>query len=347
MQKSLHIGIVFLCTIALIWSLHTISNILAPFALAVFIWLVIDTFARWLDGQITQIPYSIALTLALILVCSGFIVTILIISDTLYDIIRKLPTYQVRLNEILAHLDRLIANDAFSFNQLNQRFGFNNKLQKVLAGFATTIQAVLSNFVLIIIYVAFLFATQASFPKKIDELFPNPKRRSQISAITIQIRASIQTYIGVQTLISLLQTILSYIAMIALGLENALFWALVIFILNYIPIIGGLAAICLPVMFAIIQFDSLTPILLLTAILFAVQFIIGNSLQPKLMGQSMNLSALVVLLSLALWGALWGGVGVFLSAPLTVITMIILAQFPTTRPIAILLSANGQPGIKH
>jgi len=82
---------------------------------------------------------------------------------------------------------------------------------------------------------------------------------------------------------------------------------------------------------------------ILAGVLFGAQFVIGNTIQPKMMGDSMNLSALVVILALSVWSALWGGVGAFLSAPLTVIIMIILAQFPTTRWIAVLLSADGDP----
>jgi len=140
-----------------------------------------------------------------------------------------------------------------------------------------------------------------------------------------------------------MQTVISYVGMTALGLDNALFWALVIFVLNYIPIVGGLLAVLFPVLFAIVQFDSLGQVGLLALILFGAQTIIGNTIQPKMMGDSMNLSALVVILALSVWGALWGGVGAFLSAPLTVIIMIILAQFPTTRWIAVLLSADGNP----
>jgi predicted PurR-regulated permease PerM len=133
--------------------------------------------------------------------------------------------------------------------------------------------------------------------------------------------------------------------MISLGLDNALFWSLVIFVLNYIPLIGAAAAWILPTLFAMVQFDSTGKILLLAVLLFAVQTVIANTLQPKMMGDSMNLSALVVVLSITLWGALWGGVGAFLSAPLTVIIMIILAQFSTTRWIAVLLSSDGQPDL--
>ena len=91
-------------------------------------------------------------------------------------------------------------------------------------------QGVVSNFMLIAIYVAFLFAAQSSFPKKMDDLFPDQTRRAQAQKVGMRIRHSIEKYLGVQTIISLMQTVISYGIMAALGLENALFWALVIFI---------------------------------------------------------------------------------------------------------------------
>jgi len=146
---------------------------------------------------------------------------------------------------------------------------------------------------------------------------------------------------------SIIMTVLSFAVMKMFGLDNALFWALVIFILNYIPVVGSVLAGLLPAMFALVQFDSLMMVGIMAGLLFFVQFIISNTVQPKMMGDSMNLSALVVILSLVLWQAMWGGVGAFLSAPLTVILMIVLAQFSTTRWIAVMLSADGDPDIEE
>ena len=155
-------------------------------------------------------------------------------------------------------------------------------------------------------YVVFLFAAQSSFPKKMDDLFPDSEKRGQAAKVGDRIRESIEKYLSVQTIISLMQTVISYIGMTALGLDNALFWALVIFVLNYIPIVGGLAAVALPCIFAIVQFDSFAQVGLLALILFGAQTIIGNTIQPKMMGDSMNMSALVVILALSVWTALWG-----------------------------------------
>ena len=205
----------------------------------------------------------------------------------------------------------------------------------------------MSSFVFIALYVVFLFAAQNSFGKKMDDLWPDPKERKQAAQVGDRIRISIEKYLGIQTLMSIIMTVLSFAVMKMFGLDNALFWALVIFILNYIPVVGSVMAGLLPAMFALMQFDSLVMVGVMAGLLFVVQFVISNTVQPKMMGDSMNLSALVVILSLVLWQAMWGGVGAFLSAPLTVILMIVLAQFPTTRWIAVVLSADGDPDMKE
>jgi len=325
-------------------------DLITPFALAIFIWLIIDTFARWLDGLSSKLPYGLALAIAIFTVLAALTGIVLIVADTAITIGNQKEEYTVRLNEIFVWLDSGAAKVAgffgakdFSIFTLLDDVDPAEKVTQTLLGIGGSVQAFGSNFALIAIYVAFLFGAQSTFPKKMDDLFPDISRRAQAQKVGERMRQSIEKYIGVQTIISLMQTVISYIAMVALGLDNALFWALIIFILNYIPIVGGLAAIVLPVLFALVQFTTLPPVFILAGALFAAQFIIGNTIQPKMMGDSMNLSALVVVLSLTLWYAMWGGVGAFLSAPLTVIIMIILAQFPTTRWIAVLLSADGEP----
>jgi predicted PurR-regulated permease PerM len=281
----------------------------------------------------------------MIIVAFGMIGVALVITDTAYDVVRQAPAYEARIDDIFAWVSRVTGQENLGWAYLDKQFGLSELLNSALAGFANSLQGVLSNSMFIALYVAFLFAAQSSFPKKMDDLFPNPDRRSQATRVAERIRLSIEKYLGVQTVISLLQTVLSYAVMVALGLDNALFWALVIFILNYIPVVGGIAAYILPPIFALVDPDFATPqrVLLLTGLLFAIQTLISNTLQPKMMGDSMNLSALVIILSITLWGSLWGGVGAFLSAPLTYIFMIILAQFKTTYWIAVLLSSDGNP----
>ena len=344
-DTTIRATLLFLSSMALIALLYVTRDLLTPFALAIFIWLIIDAFARWMDNLSSKFPYWLALTIAILTVVALMLGFIFVIVDTVGDVVQDAPRYEKRLSEIFSLIAEKTGRENMTFASLNESFGITEKLQGGLATFAASVQGVLSQFFLIAMYVVFLFAAQSSFPKKMDDLFPDSEKRGQAAKVGDRIRESIEKYLSVQTIISLMQTVISYIGMTALGLDNALFWALVIFVLNYIPIVGGLAAVALPCIFAIVQFDSFAQVGLLALILFGAQTIIGNTIQPKMMGDSMNMSALVVILALSVWTALWGGVGAFLSAPLTVIIMIILAQFPSTRWIAVLLSADGNPDI--
>jgi AI-2 transport protein TqsA len=126
-------------------------------------------------------------------------------------------------------------------------------------------------------------------------------------------------------------------------LENALFWALVIFLLSYVPVIGAIAGSILPTVFALVQFSTPVPAVVILATTQIIGFVVGNIIQPRMTGDTLNLSILMVFLSLAFWGKLWGGPGTFLAVPLTVMAMIILSQFESTRWIAVMMSNNGNP----
>jgi predicted PurR-regulated permease PerM len=344
LDKTIRASILFMAFVLAAWVLYWLRDILAPFALAVFFWLIIDGFARWMDDKMSFLPYLATLTIAILIVAAGLVGIGVIIADTAFDIAHEAPKYQHRLGEILNPVLERFGDG--SWEGVNERFGLQGKLQTLIGGLANSVQKVMSSFAFIAIYVAFLFAAQNSFPKKMDDLWPDPEKRERAGLVGERIRKSIEKYLGIQTLMSVIMTALSYGVMKAFGLDNALFWALVIFILNYIPVVGSVLAGVLPAMFALVQFPSLPMVGIMAGLLFGVQFIISNTVQPKMMGDSMNMSALVVILSLVLWQALWGGVGAFLSAPLTVILMIILAQFPPTRWIAVLLSADGEPDVK-
>jgi predicted PurR-regulated permease PerM len=212
-----------------------------------------------------------------------------------------------------------------------------------LAQTAGSLQSIMADAVFILIYLGFIFGASAAMSQKLDRIFPVPKRRDRARRVISRIKASMEMYLWTQTIISLGISGLTLATLQILGLENALFWSLIIFFLNYIPTLGSILATVLPTLVAIVQFDQVWQIAAVALGTGFWQFSIGNFIQPRLMGDSLNLSALVVLLSLALWGSVWGIAGAFLAAPLTVAMMIVLAQFPSTRWLAILLSADGRP----
>ena len=249
------------------------------------------------------------------------------------------PTYQ-------ANLEKLVES-AMKLSGLTELPTIANIVEQVdvralIGGVAGAVAKVAGNTGLIVIYVIFLLAEQRTFPRKIEALFPEAGRRKEVQIILSDIQKRTQTYIAVKTLLSLVTAVISYVVLVAVGLDLAGFWAFVIFLLAYIPTIGSLLGVIFPALMALLQFGGISEFLIIAVGLGAAQLVIGNVLEPRMMGRSLNLSSLVVIVSLAVWGSLWGVTGMFLSVPITVVLMIILAQFKQTRPIAILLSANGK-----
>ena len=157
-----------------------------------------------------------------------------------------------------------------------------------------------------------------------------------------KIEASISNYFGLKSFVSLITGVLSYIALLVIGVDAPAFWAFLIFILNFIPTIGSLIGTAFPAIFSLLQFGEFTPFILVLVFVGAIQLVVGNILEPRLMGSSMNISPLVTILALSLWGFIWGVTGMVLSVPITVVMIIICSQFEKTKPIAILLSEKGK-----
>jgi len=140
--------------------------------------------------------------------------------------------------------------------------------------------------------------------------------------------------------LAVLLALISYVAMRMFDLEFAALWAVLIALLNFVPYVGSVLGVVLPVLMAVVQFAD--PGMVLLLVLGVVQFGIGNFLDPYVMASSLNLSPFAILISLAIWSELWGIPGAFLAVPITAIITIVLSEFPGTRPLAILLSRRGQ-----
>jgi predicted PurR-regulated permease PerM len=195
---------------------------------------------------------------------------------------------------------------------------------------------------IITVYVIFILMEYHFFDRKVVALFQTEAGKESARQILKKIGSQIQSYLRIKTLISLVTALAAYLIMRLVGVDFAEFWAFCIFFLNYIPTIGSIIATIFPCLLTLLQFDSLWPFAIVTTSLVSIQFIIGNIIEPRIMGSHFNLSGLVILLSLMVAQEMWGVVGMLLSVPLLMIIMIILSNFPATRPISILLSQTGE-----
>jgi len=384
-------GVWIIATVAIGMVLSQGARILAPFAMAIFVWLIMAGFAQAIRKPLPKLPEWLAHAFAIAIVAISIVVFVSILRGAIVEFTERAGEYESRINSLIEQTYNMLGltgdpatvtppaeiptaspgATAFPIDPApvaqaqaaGQTIapGKPPTLSDLLYSDATiglaqtaanSVSGLVGDMVLIMIYVAFLFVTANTFTRKFDRIFAQPRDRERAHLIGAEVRRTMEQYLWVQTALSTINTALTYVTLLALGLHNALFWAFVIFVLNYIPTIGSIIATVLPALFAFVQEDwpawmPQDEVWCAAAVFFGVsvwQFTIGNFIGPRLMAKRMNLSALVVLLSLAVWGALWGLPGMFLSAPLTVLIMIVLAQIPGARWIAVLMSSDGNPG---
>lgn len=318
------------------------KDVMIPLAIAVMVWYLIDAitsgFGR-IELKGRHLPRWACFMSAIATFLLAIALLVELISGNIAAVQQAAPTYQQNFERLFEHIA--------------QYFGYERPpevasileaidLRRAISSIAGTIAAFAGNFGLVVIYVIFLLIEQENFGKKMTALFPDAKQEQRARGLLQDIQREIRTYIWIKTVTSLMTGGISYAILKVVGVDYAEFWALVIFFLNYIPTIGSLLGIVFPALLTIVQFGTPGPFLTVLIGVGAVQVVIGNVVEPKMMGTSLNLSALVVILSLALWGSIWGVAGMFLSVPIMVIVLIICAHFPQTRPIAILLSNDGR-----
>lgn len=318
------------------------KNLLQPLVLAVVFWYLIDTLAEFykrLKIGSFNLPRSVALTGAIL--SFGTLIWVLgtIIGRNVSAVIAAAPGYQQRLEKVFVHVaDRLGFDDAPTLSQLFNRFDLGSVLSDI-AGATASVAGIIG---IVIVYVGFLFVEQINANRKIELLFPDAARSARLKTILAQISQDIQIYLRIKIMLGVLVASIGYVIMWSVGLDFAGFWAVLIFFFYFIPTIGSLLAIISPMLLTLVQFDSFTPFVIVAVAMGATQITTANIVEPAIMGRSLNLSPFVIILSLMVWGTIWGVIGMFLCVPIMVIVMIVLANFEATRPVAVLLSADGR-----
>lgn len=318
-------------------------TLLFPIIIAIFLWHLLNTMASLIKNSYVfgeYLPNWLCLLFSIAILVIIIYKLTEIIGNNVNDVINTAPRYQENLIALLKNFGaRFHINTERFINEFIKGFSF----QGVVSNIYTLFTTITSNAFLIALYVFFLFLEQRVMRLKLDALFPLKKHLNLTNQILSQIVSDTQTYMGIKTVMSGLTALTSWFIMKSVGLDFAEFWALLIFFLNFIPNIGSIIATAFPALLALIQFEtSWWPFMVITGGIIMTQFIVGSLIEPRFLGKSLNLSPLVILLALAVWGQLWGILGLFLCVPITVMMMIVLSHFEKTKSIAILLSQNGQ-----
>jgi len=327
-----------------VYILSLAKGLLIPLLIAIIMSYIIISLANLYKKIIAKktaknIPsliFIIAGIATVIIVIYGFYS---IINNNVNNVIKAAPEYQQKFGSLVDELTERYPTlkSAFTFEQVAQKIN----IPGIITEIANALTGMAGNTSMILVYVLFILLELRRIPNKFETIISNKKRRKDLESLIKEIDGDIKTYLGVKTIMSVMTAVLSFIVMMIVGVHFASFWATIIFILNYIPTIGSIIAVIFPIILTLIQFDSMLPFTVVTISLIAIQFTIGNIIEPRYMGKSLNLSPLFIIISLMIMGSIWGILGMFLSVPILGVINIVMAKFPQTKAAAIILSSDG------
>ncbi len=318
--------------IIILAAVKVMEPIISPLLISIFISAISAPVMFWFMRH--HIPQGLSLTLVLLIVLFAFMLIFQLVGSSLSLFINDLPEYQQKLHHMTLNIIPLFNNLGLNINpnEFSQFFDLGSVMGFIGKTFSGVL-GTLTNAFLILLLVIFILMEFASFGKKMRKISKDPEKT--MSSLH-QFSQTLNNYIVLKSLMSLLTALPIGIGLYILDMEYVFLWSFMVFLLNFIPNIGSIIAAVPVVLLALVQHSLITAVIVL-ALFVVVNNIVGNMIEPRLLGRKLGLSSLVVFLSLVFWGWLLGTVGMFLSVPLTIALKIALENNERTRWIAILL----------
>ncbi|QDT71485.1 AI-2E family transporter [Lacipirellula limnantheis] len=325
-QVWLAVGsLMILATIAVAFALVFTRDVMIPFVLAIFITTVVAPF---FDYQVVRLrfPRWVAVATTLLVVYALLSLLSLAFVAAFQAMVAVARDYGQQAGDLIEKVFDNLQSRHIQIDQAKIVAEIEDNVPLYVTQSAGVLMGMISHAVLVMIFVVFL-------------LFGRDSHRRRVG-IWADIERTFREYLVEMTIISTLTAILVGLVLWGLGLQMAWLFAFLVFILTYIPNVGGIVATLLPLPIAFAQFQNPWMIAAVVAIPAAIHMVIGNFVAPRLMAHGLELHPVSVLLSLAFWGLLWGVTGMFLAVPIMAMVRIVLAEFETTRPLAELLSGR-------
>ncbi len=309
--------------------------IVNQFLMALFISIISVKPILWLQNK--KIPQGAAIAIVVSVIILVFIGLGQIIGSSVSSFSENAPKYEENLDKVTDSAEVFLASKGIDLSGTNLSSVLNpSKIIKFTTNLLKQLGGFMGNFLTILFLVLFLLLELDSFVIK-------GKAIAESTQVTMgylkTIAESIRNYLSIKTMTSLLTGFIIWVALLIIGVDYAIIWALIVFLLNYIPNFGSIIAAIPAVLFALIQLGP-GGALWTMLVYVAVNTLIGNIVEPKMMGNGLGLSTFVIFVSLIFWGFILGTVGMFLSVPLTMAIKIILEQNPKTQWIAVILGTD-------
>ena len=277
-------------------------------------------------------------------VLTGFIVifAFLIFGSTLSsateDLVEAIPRYEERLTDLQKQLTTLFGGRlAEGLTSLVDSLDLGEVVGMVLGQLSGGVSMV----VLIALYLAFLISERTAWVAKLPRFSTTAEGAARASRVMNRISTGVKGYMWVNAVTSAMSGTVAYFIFRMVGLDFAELLAVIVFVVGFIPNIGAFIGVFLPSAVALLQFDSLTPFLIVLLGYGGSDQFISNVITPAMQGKSLNLSTFMVMVSLTFWGTLWGGIGAFLATPMMVVVLVVCAEIPSMRWMTVLLSSDG------
>ncbi len=316
--------------------LYVFRSVLWPFALAFVIVILTDALARKIEALLPRASRWIIFLITAILLSALAFGTLLIVFEGAAQLLTQAPFMAERLSE-LGGMIRLPGGEQLDVAGLMKSIAIAPLVRWV----AASVQSTASGLGLTALYLFFLLISRRMVEKRLRQVIA--KKGPEIGKVLERTVIGVQGYMYVQAVTGLMLAIASGVAMFAVGLDNALFWALALFLLSFIPVVGVMVGSLAPSLFALLQFDTPVPALIVFGVIQVAAAIIGNIVLPKMQAEAQNIDPAASMLALGAWSLIWGIPGAFLAIPLTLAVMYALAHHPSLDWVAVLLSNDGDP----
>ena len=316
------------------------ASVLIPLAIALMLSIVIEPLIIVLNKRL-HLPKF----LCIILIMLGALVAIASIGTLLVNsfrtILTQYPRYESRfliIYETIASMFNLPFNEDISlFKNLWDQAVVRSFVQNITLSLSSTIFQFLKDTLVVFLFIFFFLSEMRFFRDKLKAALADIMPNSFISAFT-DVVAQIARYISVKFYISLLTGILVYLGTLLIGLDFPVIWGFIAFVLNFIPTFGSIISGILTSVFALVQFwPEPAPVILTVLLMLGVNMILGNIVEPKIQGRNLGLSPFVIIVSLSVWGWIWGFAGMVLAVPIMVVIKIICENIEILHPVSILL----------
>jgi len=338
------LGVLTLLAVGVV--LSELQSVLLPFIIALFLSNIFKPLVLFLRKK--KIPMFLSLLVVLLIIVMLVAGLSMIVSSSAQSFAQEYPKYHAKLEGLLkvtleqleSLADRIgIKPEDIKFSDAISIGSITSLITAGVGSFITS----LGDAFLIFLFLIFILAGSGNLIEKIDDAF-DPNHSLRISSIIRNIDDKIRKYLVTKTLVSLGTGTLTTVILTIIGVDFALLWGFLTFLLNFIPNVGSLISTLFPTLIALLQFDSLTQPILVVVLLIVAQNVMGNVVEPRLMAFSLNLSPLLILVGLIFWGWLWGMWGMILAVPIMSIIKIIFENIDPLKPFAHLMSGNITPG---